>query len=341
MVVTQAGGTTAYSAALDIEMAALPFGWRPDAPLTVVFKASRPLHVSRTRKLGTSEWGSGALPPLVESLIATETTRTLVVDAAPDGSRDGELAGLAVAALLARHGWDTSWSAQLLPEDHLQVPAGVEPEVVLAVVGPPSRDFRPTRALASFDHAAAFARAWRQARIPVVALGVGASALALAAFADGGVHCAIDLGELAPALRAALRGGDPTGGRPRRNLGDASARQMPGAAPGRPGAQPSHNLELLMSLTNTERKVLYSLTQGLAAAEIAEDLVVSMSTVRAHIRSILRKLDVTSQVAAVAIANGAEPGLGRSRTCLDEREAAAGRGRAGPARIRTISLPSD
>jgi DNA-binding NarL/FixJ family response regulator len=54
-------------------------------------------------------------------------------------------------------------------------------------------------------------------------------------------------------------------------------------------------------LTEREREVLGLIADGRRAAEIAESLVVAMSTVRTHIRSILRKLEVNSQEAAVAV----------------------------------------
>jgi len=44
--------------------------------------------------------------------------------------------------------------------------------------------------------------------------------------------------------------------------------------------------------------------EGRTASEIATTLVVSLTTVRSHIRSILRKLNVNSQLAAVALAFG-------------------------------------
>jgi DNA-binding CsgD family transcriptional regulator len=47
--------------------------------------------------------------------------------------------------------------------------------------------------------------------------------------------------------------------------------------------------------------------EGRSAAEIATTLVVSLTTVRSHIRSILRKLNVNSQLAAVALAFGTLP----------------------------------
>jgi ATP/maltotriose-dependent transcriptional regulator MalT len=52
-------------------------------------------------------------------------------------------------------------------------------------------------------------------------------------------------------------------------------------------------------LTRRERDVLRLLAQGLSNAQIAEQLVVSHLTVNAHIRSIYRKLAVSSRVQAV------------------------------------------
>lgn len=58
-------------------------------------------------------------------------------------------------------------------------------------------------------------------------------------------------------------------------------------------------------LTPRERDVLVRLGEGLSAAEIAERQFVSVFTVRGHIRSILIKLGVNSQLAAVAEARRA------------------------------------
>jgi DNA-binding NarL/FixJ family response regulator len=43
--------------------------------------------------------------------------------------------------------------------------------------------------------------------------------------------------------------------------------------------------------------------EGKSAAEIAAEAVVSLATVRSQIRAVLQKLDVTSQIAAVALAH--------------------------------------
>ena len=56
------------------------------------------------------------------------------------------------------------------------------------------------------------------------------------------------------------------------------------------------------ALSARERDVLRMITDGLQAAAIAQESYVSLATVRTQIRSILMKLEVTSQVAAVALA---------------------------------------
>ena len=63
-------------------------------------------------------------------------------------------------------------------------------------------------------------------------------------------------------------------------------------------------------LTPRERQVLGCLLDGLSAERIAQDWVVSEATVRSQIRGVLTKLDVSSQLAAVAAARhaGWEPG---------------------------------
>ena len=55
-------------------------------------------------------------------------------------------------------------------------------------------------------------------------------------------------------------------------------------------------------LTARERDIFALVYDGLSADQIAEDVCVSVSTVRSHIQRILTKLNVNSQIAAVALA---------------------------------------
>jgi two-component system nitrate/nitrite response regulator NarL len=59
------------------------------------------------------------------------------------------------------------------------------------------------------------------------------------------------------------------------------------------------------SLTNRERQVLVALGEGKSVETIASEWVVSTATVRTQVRGILTKLDVNSQLAAVAKARAA------------------------------------
>lgn len=66
----------------------------------------------------------------------------------------------------------------------------------------------------------------------------------------------------------------------------------------------------LSSLSARERDVLTLLVDGRSRAQIADTLYLSINTVRSHVRSVLRKLDVHSSLEAVGIAlrAGIRPG---------------------------------
>lgn len=70
-------------------------------------------------------------------------------------------------------------------------------------------------------------------------------------------------------------------------------------------SEQSHRLAPFERLTSRERQVLDCLLDGFSAGRIARDWVVSEATVRSQIRGVLTKLDVGSQLAAVAAARRA------------------------------------
>ena len=118
----------------------------------------------------------------------------------------------------------------------------------------------------------------------VLAVSAGAGAGALASCVSQDALALFDLDRLPDALRSLN--------------GSSVAEALQNGQLGLPG-----RFRALLGLTAGERRVLFYLTEGWAAQDIADELVVSLTTVRSHIRSVLRKLEVRSQLAAVAIAN--------------------------------------
>lgn len=70
-------------------------------------------------------------------------------------------------------------------------------------------------------------------------------------------------------------------------------------------AEEAARLASFKALTPREQFVLAQLMAGRTVDQIASTSVVSLTTVRTHVRSILAKLDVHSQIAAVAAAHAA------------------------------------
>ncbi len=92
--------------------------------------------------------------------------------------------------------------------------------------------------------------------------------------------------ELANAIRAAASG--------KSTLSPEAARALIQAT--RPPKQP------LVDLTEREREVLNLVVQGQSNQQIADGMVISLATVKAHISNILSKLGVSSRAEAIAYA---------------------------------------
>lgn len=92
--------------------------------------------------------------------------------------------------------------------------------------------------------------------------------------------------ELASAIRAACRG--------RSTLSPEAARALINAT--RPAKQ------TLFDLTEREREVLKLVVQGMGNQQIADALVISLATAKAHISNILSKLQVSSRAELISYA---------------------------------------
>jgi DNA-binding NarL/FixJ family response regulator len=173
-----------------------------------------------------------------------------------------------------------------------------EPDVVVVVLRPetPRRDGGQDAAY-TWDAAAQLVRIVRDTGTPVIAVSMGGSAAALAVCVEQGAVGVLHVDLLPQELdRQAARHHNTNGAASQNGHDDPNrASQLPGP------------YDALVHLTPSERRVLFHMMEGRSAADIATILVVSLTTVRSHIRSILRKLNVNSQLAAVALAFGTLP----------------------------------
>ncbi|WP_292647337.1 response regulator transcription factor [Nocardioides sp.] len=86
------------------------------------------------------------------------------------------------------------------------------------------------------------------------------------------------------------------------------------AAAGEPIGEHEDRLATVAGLTTREVEVLALITQGLSNKDIADKLVVSVNTLKSHIRQAYRKIEVTTRSQAVswAITHGFAPPDGDS-----------------------------
>jgi DNA-binding NarL/FixJ family response regulator len=116
---------------------------------------------------------------------------------------------------------------------------------------------------------------------------------ALRAGASGFLLKDVQPEQLVDAVRVVARGEALLAPAVTRRLLDRFAHALPG-----PQAPPAE----LAELTDREREVLALLAGGLSNAELAERLVLSETTIKTHVSSILRKLGLRDRVQAVVLA---------------------------------------
>ena len=117
---------------------------------------------------------------------------------------------------------------------------------------------------------------------------------ALRAGASGFLLKDVQPGQLIDAIRVVARGEALLAPSVTRRLLDRFAHTLPDRA----GTAPPP----LAELTERELEVLTLLASGLSNAELAERLFLSETTVKTHVSSILRKLDLRDRVQAVVLA---------------------------------------
>lgn len=136
-------------------------------------------------------------------------------------------------------------------------------------------------------------------QLPVIVLGTGNEPDGLYPYMAAGALAVVDkssadFDELAETIRIAVNGDHRT----LREWHLKTSRQLRSAE-----SQLRHRRAPFDLLTEREAEVLHLICQGCATNDIARHTYVSIATTRSHIRSILLKLDVHSQLAAAAKAH--------------------------------------
>jgi len=222
--------------------------------------------------------------PSVASGPSTIDLSVLVVDPMGAADRVPGLAAQAAAAVADRSGCRTV-GLVVAPDDPPPSTIDGRPVDLAIVLLDGGWGHAPSHwASGTWGVPARVAASFCGAGVTVLSLSVGAGAGALASCVAQGAIPLFSPDQLPHALRS---------------LGSPSGDEAP------PDAELhlSEKFRALVGLTASERRVLFYLTEGWSAQDMTDELVVSLTTVRSHIRSVLRKLGVRSQLAAVALAN--------------------------------------
>jgi DNA-binding NarL/FixJ family response regulator len=254
--------------------------------------------------VSTTNWSSdGTLAPVVVS-----DMRVLVIDPEPIGHRAVSPAVEAVVAVITRLGISSTIVTITESDQMLECCPKDTPDVVILALPADMRVADTVGSSTTWDAWAQIARVLHRADVTVIAVGVGSSVAAIAACVRQGAVGVLDLGDLAAQLENC--GVNP------RNRQYNNERTRSGHVNEVCSGSLPQPYDALVDLTPGEGRVLFFMMHGASAVEIADHLTVSPATVRTHIRSILGKLRVSSQLAAVALANGARPFAGRGTTVV-------------------------
>jgi DNA-binding NarL/FixJ family response regulator len=208
----------------------------------------------------------------------------LVIDPVAERADDPGFATITAASVAEGLGCRSAAVAATVDHGPAMAIDGYPVDLVVLVLEGGSSGHPSTWASGAWGVPASLTASYRAAAVPVLAVSAGAGAGAVASCVAQGALALFSLDHLPNALVSLSRyNGD--------ELVQGSETPLP------------PQFRALVGLTASERRILFYLTEGWAAQDIADELVVSLTTVRSHIRSTLRKLGVRSQLAAVAIAN--------------------------------------
>jgi len=248
--------------------------------------------------------GSGELR-FEESGPRTSDLSVLVVGLNSHGPGKPDPAVEALLSTARRNGVAAKVAVEGAPSEVLEGHERTREEVVVLALGPePVAQSRLEGAITPWETWGHLVRELVRSGTTVLAVRAGGSVAAVAMCVREGAIGLLDLGEFAEQLEK-INVNLAIG----RLAAENGARELPRGWSR--GALPSP-YNKLVGLTSSEHRVLYQMMRGASASEIAEALIVSLATVRSHIRSILRKLEVSSQLAAVALANGSRQGCGET-----------------------------